>query len=289
MTWQKFSLTLPVDLADTVTDTLNDAGALAVTLEAADTQEIFEAPLNTTPLWNHTRVVGLFDTDTDLTIVLHTLQHLLHPHPLHYHITPVFDQDWQKNCTDAFQPICFADKLWVYPSWQPAVLDGKPRLLLDPGLAFGTGSHPTTALCLSWLATHIQGGETVIDYGCGSGILGLAAATLGATSVWCVDIDPQALESTQQNAQRNSINLHTTLPEQLPLLTADVIIANILANPLVDLASHLAQLLRPGGKIALSGILIEQIDQVTNAYQPWINFSAPMLQHEWAGIHGKKV
>lgn len=285
-TWQKLTLHIPADLADTITDFLNDNGALAVTLQAGDAQEIFEVPIDTTPLWQHTTISALFTADTDISILPSSLQSLIGMQQLSYQMDTVVDQDWQKNCTDAFKPICFADKLWIYPSWHSITDDNKARLLLDPGIAFGTGAHPTTALCVEWLANHIQGGETVIDYGCGSGILGLAAAKLGAAEIWCVDIDPQALAASQNNAQQNAITLHTVLPEQLPVMTADVLIANILANPLIQLAPRFNSLLKVGAHIVLSGILAEQVNRIVETYRPWVNFSAPTFKDEWACVAG---
>lgn len=289
--WQKLTLQVPAHLTDTVMEILNEAGALAVTLESASPQnlEIFEAPLNTMPLWENTAVASLFAAEEDLALLTPQLENAISPHPFSQQVEIVVDQDWQKQCTDAFQPICFANRLWIYPSWHTLPDDDKPRVMLDPGLAFGTGSHPTTALCLEWLATHVQPGDTVVDYGCGSGILALAALKLGATQVWGVDIDPQAIEASLENAKRNQVLLHAVLPEQLPTFAADILIANILANPLINLAPQLAGRVKPGGSIALSGILSEQVERILASYQPWFDFSPPHIKEEWACVAGVKV
>jgi len=292
MPWQKLTLHLPSFSIEPLSDLLNEMGAVAITLEANTTEEIFEPPLNETPLWHQTTLNALFEVEIDLHGLLPILEEALHPEKLLYQITQVADQDWQKLCQDTFQPVCFGARLWVYPSWHQPVDDDKPRLLLDPGLAFGTGSHPTTALCLEWLAHELKGGECVIDYGCGSGILALAALKLGACKVWAVDNDPQALEATLENAKRNQLNapeIETVLPETLPSIQADVLVANILANPLVDLAPHFASLVSLGGKIALSGILAEQAERVVAAYLPWFRFNAPTRSEQWVRLDGERI
>lgn len=267
-------------------------GAVAITLESATSEELFEPPIDQTPLWDRTTLHALFEIDTDLQALIPLLEIALSPTQLSYNISQVADQNWQTLCQANFEPICFADKLWVYPSWHLPTEDGKPRLLLDPGLAFGTGAHATTALCLAWLAQELQGGEVVIDYGCGSGILGLAALKLGAQKVWAVDTDPQALEATIENAKRNQLQtpqIEAVLPDALPSLEADILIANILANPLVELAPRLANLVKMGGKIALSGILIDQAERVMDAYKPWFSLKPIVQKEEWVRLEGEKM
>lgn len=289
MTWQKLTLSVPSSSVEKFNDLIDEADALAVTLEANSTEELFEPPLGTTPLWQRTTIHALFTMDTDLSPLLSTLTTAIYPETLSYQTTIIADEDWQKNFMASVKPTCFADKLWVYPSWHTLPDDHKPCVLLDPGLAFGTGSHATTRLCLEWLAQNIKGGECVVDYGCGSGILSLAALKLGAKKVWAVDNDPQAIEATLENTRRNQINgdaIEVVLPEALPLLQVDVLIANILANPLIELAPHFANLLGRNGKIVLSGILIEQIDMVMNAYVRWFDFSKS-VRETWVCLVGK--
>lgn len=290
MPWQKLTLHLPAAQIDPLSDLLHEMGALAITLEAHTQEELFEPPPNETPLWDSTSLHALFELDTHIPALLPLLEETLAPEKFAYQITEVAEENWQKRVQDTFHATCFSHRLWVYPSWQPPPTeDTLPRLLLDPGLAFGTGTHPTTALCLEWLAETIQGGETVIDYGCGSGILGLAALKLGARTVWAVDNDPQALEATEENARRNAeTQIQAVLPTALPPLQVDILIANILANPLIALAPHFATCLAAGGKIALSGILAEQAEQVMQAYLPWFRFDPPVQKEQWVRLVGEK-
>jgi ribosomal protein L11 methyltransferase len=284
MVWQKLSFTARIDLIEPITELLQENGAEAVTLSSAQQEELFEPLPETTPLWQQTQISSLFAVEIDLQPILTLLKLVLEQSQLEHTIEILSDQDWQKKCTDAFPPICFANKLWIAPSWGILPQDNIPRLLLDPGLAFGTGSHPTTALCLEWLAQNIRAGEQVIDYGCGSGILALAAIKLGAAHCWAVDNDRQAIEATSDNASRNSISsqqLHAVLPEQLPLLQADTLIANILANTLVNLSLHLLSLIKPGGRIVLAGLLEDQIELVKKAYVPRCTFLPPKIKEEW--------
>ncbi len=295
MTWQKLTLFLPQHLIESIENQLIEAGSLAVTMESAQEEELFEPPLGTTPLWQQTRISGLFQPDINLQQVLAEIAAAVQPHVIaHYQIENLNDQDWQKVCTDSFQPLCFADRLWVYPSWQQPPDSNLPGVMLDPGLAFGTGAHPTTALCLEWLAQHIKPGQDIIDYGCGSGILAIAAAKLGARQVWAVDNDPQAIEATRENANRNGIpegQLQTLLADSahsLVIETVDSVIANILANPLISLAPFLADKVKSGGNIVLSGILINQAQKVTEAYQSWFSLEKPVVQEAWVRLVGLK-
>jgi len=293
MTWQKLTLYLSRDLIEKASEFLEEFGALAITLQAENDEEVFEPALGTTPLWQHTQMIALFEADTDIKTIFNALQQALQPAQIAYHaIETVYDQDWQKICNDNFKPQCFADNLWIYPSWHELPDKDKPHVLLDPGLAFGTGSHPTTALCLDWLARHIEHGDQVIDYGCGSGILAIAALKLGAKQVWAVDNDPQALEATLENGLRNECSmaaLEIALPEQLPAITCDILIANILANPLIALAPTFSTLVKRGGHIVLSGILPEQANAVIDAYKNWVEFSPLTEQEGWVRLEGKKL
>ncbi|MDF3055578.1 MAG: ribosomal protein methyltransferase [Gammaproteobacteria bacterium] len=292
MTWQQLTLYSPASHVDEISDLLTNAGAIAVTLESGGQEALFEPPPGATPLWQHTKIAALFEEGANLGRVISFLKMAVPPHiPLVPKISTIEERDWQQVCEAQFKPICFRDKLWICPSWHDVPDKKIPYVILDPGLAFGTGSHPTTALCLEWLVDHVKPGDTVIDYGCGSGILGISAIKLGATKVWAIDNDPQALQATQENALRNNINRDTltaALPNALPNIQCDLLVANILANPLVELAPHFATLIKSGGGIALSGILHSQIDAIENAYAPWFQLKVPILNEEWVRISGRK-
>lgn len=290
MYWQKLILSSPSSLTDKISTFLEEEGALSVTFEPAQNEALFEPAPGSIPLWEQVRVCALFPAEINLQPIMASLKQTVLSDNTASHescdciIETVAEENWQLACQNEFPARCFANKLWICPSWDTPSISDKPCVLLDPGLAFGTGAHPTTALCLNWLATHIQQGEQVIDFGCGSGILAIAAIKLGAAEVWAVDNDPQALEATTKNAKKNHCDmstLHILSPELLPTLKVDVIIANILANPLISLAPLFLSLLKPGGKLVLSGILENQIESVTHAYSPQVVFESPIIQEDW--------
>ena len=269
MPWLQVRLAISPEQAETYEDALLEVGAVSVTFMDAEDQPIFEPELNTTPLWAHTHLLALFEADTNAEMALAHLS-LLTGEELPEHSAEVIeDQDWERSWMDNFQPMCFGKRLWIVPSWHAAPQPDAVNLLLDPGLAFGTGTHPTTALCLEWLDGQDLEGCNVLDFGCGSGILAIAALLLGAEQAVGTDIDVQALEASRDNAGRNNIaaeRFPLYLPEDLPPQQADVLVANILAGPLVSLAPQLATLIRTGGRLALSGILAEQGEEVAAAY-----------------------
>lgn len=270
--------------APVMVDLLADAGAAAVTLQDGAEEPIYEPPLGTTPLWSYTRVTALFEIGSDMQTVLTRLRETLGPADnFAYRIEAVEDQDWQRVNQNHFHPLRFGERLWVCPHWHALPDPNAVNLLLDPGLAFGTGSHPTTALCLEWLAAADLQALRVIDYGCGSGILGIAAAKLGASQVWAVDNDPQALQATRDNAAKNGLQEHISAltPEALPEAEVDLLIANILARPLIDLAAHFARRVRPGGYIVLSGILSSQVAEVMQAYNTWFTLAQTDQREDW--------
>ena len=281
------------DHAEILEDLLLQAGACAVTLQDAKDQPVYEPELGTTPLWQNTVVVGLFDaqTRTDDLIPFLEANAGLTPFPRHK-IELVEDKDWEREWMTHFHPMQFGQRLWVCPSWKEVPDPNAINLMLDPGLAFGTGTHPTTALCLRWLDQQEQLNEKeIIDYGCGSGILAIAALLLGAHSAVGVDLDPQALEATLENARRNQIppgKLAVFLPGDEPDEQADVVLANILAGPLTQLAGKLASLTRTGGSIALSGILAEQADDIIKTYEQWFIMDDPITFDGWAMLSGKR-
>ena len=289
MPWLQLKLASTPEAAQRLSDLLSEAGALAVTLQDAADQPLYEPPPGATPLWLQTWVTGLFDADADMEAVLAGLHAAMgQQEPLPYAISPLEDKDWEREWMDNYHPMRFGTRLWICPSWRQPPDAGAVTVMLDPGLAFGTGTHPTTALCLEWLDAHDVAGRHIIDYGCGSGILAVAAARLGAQQVWAVDHDPQALHATALNAEKNAVStlVHTVLPNDLPHPPTDIMLANILAGPLIELAPLFAELTRPGGAIVLSGILNSQADAVMRRYQAWFDMSSAIERDEWMCLSG---
>ena len=289
MPWHQITLTTPRDQAETLEDTLLELGAVSVTLQDAADVPVLEPLPGETPLWPEVNVVGLFEDGADTAVVDAALSTQgIGPGAWAY----VEDQDWERAWMDQFQPLRFGERLWIVPSWIEAPDPEAVNILLDPGLAFGTGTHPTTALCLEWLDGADMADTTVLDYGCGSGILAIGALKLGAASAWGIDIDPQALTATGDNAARNGIDperLHTGLPDALPQNERfDVLLANILMGPLIELAPTLTAHVKPGGRLVLSGLLAEQADGVTAAYAGDFDFDPPALKDGWARLSARR-
>ena len=269
-------------------------GALSVTLvDAADTP-LYEPGVGETPLWQRVIVRALFDANRDAAQLIAEFSAAADQiASLDCRVELLEDKDWLRSWMDAYEPQRVGERLWVCPSWKPVPSQCSVPLRLDPGLAFGTGTHPTTALCLEWLDRQPCAGKTVLDYGCGSGILALAAALLGASQVHAIDNDPQALIATQDNAERNNVAdivsvIRAGEPECL-VLHADILLANILAAPLIELAPLLQLLLAPEGVLVLSGLLESQIEAVQSAYASSIVFEAPVMREEWVRLEGKKL
>lgn len=290
MSWQQLVCHTTSRHQDIVVDTMEAAGAVSITWQDAEDDPILEPKPGEMRLWDNLVVTALYEEDTDLRQLLLTLE----TNQADWQISSlqqerVEDQPWERAWMDGFQPMCFGERLWIYPSWHEIPADGSIKLLLDPGLAFGTGTHPTTALCLEWLDGQDVTGKTVLDYGCGSGVLAIAALKLGAAHAVGTDIDPQALQATQDNAERNSINpasLHTCYPQELPQQTYDVVMANILAGPLVELAPSLLAALRSGGQLVLSGILAEQSASIQAAYQHALEDFSIIQKDDWIRVTG---
>ncbi len=283
MPWKELHITTTADKADEISDQLSAFGANAVTFRDAGDDPIFEPSPSTPRMWAKTIVIGLFDNTLDLSPLIKQLGDQT------MHMVDIPDEDWVRRSLDSFNPMKFGQKLWVCPSWQTPPEPNAINLILDPGLAFGTGSHPTTSLCLEWLEANIPSEYQVIDYGCGSGILGIAALKLGAKKVFAIDHDPQALEAAIHNSEQNACHptvFTTFLPENTPDIKADLVIANILAQPLIALAPTLASLTRVGGKILLSGILINQIESINKAYKNWYIMLHPVSKGEWVSLVG---
>lgn len=290
MPWLELSINVPEgEDVSRYEDALLDAGALSVTLSGAADRPVLEPGPGETPLWEHTRVTGLFTEDADPAHIGEALRTALQlPATPDLATQRLEDQDWSRAWMDSYRPMRFGQRLWVCPDGYAPPDPDAVNLRLDPGLAFGTGTHPTTALCLEWLAGHDLQGLEVIDYGCGSGILAIAALLLGASRVWAVDNDPQALIAAHDNAEKNRVQDRITVlaPEHLPALQSDLLIANILAAPIVALAELFKDRVTPGGGIVLSGILQSQAAMVKAAYDPWFQMSEPSTREEWVRLEG---
>ncbi|MBN2680081.1 50S ribosomal protein L11 methyltransferase [Acidithiobacillus montserratensis] len=284
--WWQLDLQVPAEAAAAVEAQLLEAGADAITFLEQDASEaLFVAG----ELWQNSHCQALFAADAHAEADLRALIERAAWQQYGASLQAVADQDWVSR-TQAQFPARQFGKLWVVPSWDRAPEDAPYELHLDPGQAFGTGAHPTTSRCLHFLESHIRGGECVIDYGCGSGILAIAALLLGAKIAYGVDTDPQALKVAMVNAERNGVieQFQLSLPEQNPLPQADILVANILAGPLLQLAATLAALTKPGGWIALSGILHSQEAGIQEAYAPYFNFAMPQHEEDWSLLYGQR-
>ncbi|MDX1810794.1 MAG: 50S ribosomal protein L11 methyltransferase [Gammaproteobacteria bacterium] len=290
MAWNQISLYAPKALAEKISDYLSELGAVAVTLQEGGEDRVFEPLPGETRLWEKTQVVGLFEEDLDLELVLSLLRQKFTDQLPQVYTERIEDQDWERAWLKDFKPMQFGRRLWIIPSTFTPVDEGAINIFLDPGLAFGTGTHATTAMCLQWLDSHDIAGKTCLDFGCGSGILAIAAAKLGASEVDGVDIDPQAIDATRMNAANNGVAeaIKTYLPEQFSWKTVDILLANILAKPLISLADQFAKNVVPGGSIVLSGILEEQADEVLAAYGPEFNMQKECTQDGWVLLVGTK-
>lgn len=264
-----------------------DLGAIAVTLQDAGDQPLHEPGPGETPLWSQSTIEALLPedlADQQALLALAAAQVISSPADVSFETLP--DQDWERAWMDRYEPMRFGRSLWICPSHIEPDPDWGVVVRLDPGLAFGTGTHPTTAMCLEWMDGVEFEGRTVTDYGCGSGVLAVAAALKGAEHVYAIDHDPQALTATRDNAARNGVGerIETALPGELADARADVVLANILAGPLIELAENIAGLVRPGGSLVLSGILAEQADDVERAYEPLIGKARRVSREDWVRL-----
>lgn len=295
MPWLELSLTVRAEQQPSVEEALDDLGALSITLrdadaETPDEEAIFEPGVGELPLWSTITLNALFEADTDrrgLTEALGDLLSWLEPDQMSFR--DVADEDWERAWMDQFQPMPFGRRLWIYPWNIEPPHDGDIVVVrLDPGLAFGSGTHPTTALCLEWLDGLQLAGKTITDFGCGSGILAIAALKLGASSATGVDNDPQALLASADNAQRNGVadRLAVFLPEDFRAPPADVFIANILAGPLNELAPQFAAAAGPGAPFAISGILQGQQQELLDRYKQWFEDLRVDVREDWVRISG---
>ncbi|MBS0423482.1 MAG: 50S ribosomal protein L11 methyltransferase [Proteobacteria bacterium] len=304
MSWITLIIETDAAHAEILSDALLEQGALSVDIhdaaaDTADEQMLFGEPGEPSgEIWQHAEISALFNENADINKILRYVAHIAQSdQQLNYRTERIEEQDWVRLTQSQFGPIQISPRLWIVPTWHQFPDSAAINLILDPGLAFGTGSHPTTQLCLRWLDQNLQPGSNVVDYGCGSGILAIAALKLGARHVAGIDIDPQAIKASEENALRNQCDpskfdftaTQSTTPQDFQSQEqADIVVANILANPLILLAPLLSQIVRPHGHIVLSGILKEQAEEVRDTYQRWFNMSIDGEQEGWVLLTGSK-
>jgi len=296
MPWLTLIVDSDAEHAEALSEAMLELGALSVDLLDADAGTpdelaIFGEPGEAPPgVWQHNRVSALFDTDRDVPAILRKAASNIGLEQLPKHrIETLADNDWVRLTQSQFEPIRISARLWIVPTWHEPSDPDAVNIVLDPGLAFGTGSHPTTRLCLRWLDENLQGGESVLDYGCGSGILAIAALKLGAARAVGVDVDSQAVTASRDNAAANRVgSVQFYQPDNAPQGSYDLVVANILTNPLRMLAPLLANATRQGGQIVLSGILEEQAQDVMNIYRQWFDLNVPIFEEGWACLSGRK-
>ncbi len=289
MSWLQLELETSREAAESLTELLEQLGAVSVSLAAASNEPLFDNFGEDRRLWAKVRLTALLHPDTDLDIMLVCMRDRVGAKAISSHrIETVEDKDWVGEFQSSHQPTLFANSIWVVPSWSTAPETDKPAIILDPGLAFGTGNHPTTALCINWLAEHDIQNKTVIDYGCGSGILAMVAARLGAKQVYAVDIDPQAVQAATANINNNCLSkkIQVGLVDELQLPVVDVLVANILMNPLSELLNTFSKLTRPGSHLLLSGLLYSQAEECLANYAACFTMDPPEYDSEWSRLHG---
>ena len=295
MSWLQCSFDVDRKIVDEIDEKLNEWGALAVTLTDAGDQPVLEPGPGQTPLWSRVTITGLFASDTDPDNIASRVAALIGVDQVDsFHAEHIEDKVWEREWMKDFGPMQFGRRLWICPTNQPPPDEAQVIIVMDPGLAFGTGTHATTALCLEWLDAIDPAGLTVVDYGCGSGILAVAAARLGARRVIAVDNDPQALQATRSNAMDNDVDDKIEVMDPLAIvrmettIRADILLANILAGPLIELAAHFAALVAPQGRIVLSGILAEQEVDVATRYARWFDMKDRRDRDGWLRLSGQR-
>ena len=294
MSYQQITINVNDAVAERLADALMEHGALSAAIEDAyagteNEQAIFGEPgMPTEQIWQQSKVIALFGEHDDAAAMIQAASQECGLKDLAYTSEILADQDWVRLTQAQFDPIQISERLWITPSWHEAPNSNAVNLQLDPGLAFGTGSHPTTRLCLKWLDTQLKGGENVLDYGCGSGILTIAALKLGAGSAVGVDIDEQAIRASKDNAAQNNVDAQFYLPDGLPQGQFDIVVANILANPLRMLGEMLAARTKQSGRIVLSGLLDEQIEELSGIYSQWFDIEPAEIDEGWARLSGVK-
>ena len=288
--WLQAHLTVDKSRAPLIELLFENLGAVAITLGDAGDEPMLEPGPGETHLWQATRITGLFEGDTDVDALRSAINQALKTDSSRsLTLERLEDRDWERAWMDQFHPMRFGERLWIRPGDKAINQDDAVIIDLDPGLAFGTGTHPTTALCLSWLDAHEVRDKTVIDFGCGSGVLAIAALKLGARSAIAVDHDPQAVLATRDNAERNRVadRIEVLHSDDFQARPADLVLANILANILVDLSPQILRLVNPGGQLVMSGILQAQWEAVARAYADQIEFEPPETRDDWVLLHGR--
>lgn len=296
MSYRELVVELAREHAEALSDALLELGALSVSVEDADADTPDEQPLFGEPglvpdrtAWQHSRVVALLAADHEPAVLLAAAANEIGvAETPAFTVREVEEQDWVRLTQSQFEPIPIGERIWVVPSWHDAPDPDALILELDPGLAFGTGSHPTTRLCMEWLEHHVQPQERTLDYGCGSGILAIVAKKLGAGETVGVDIDPNAVDASRYNAERNHVEATFALPDDAPEGTFDLVVANILSNPLKLMAAMLCARVRPGGRLVLSGVLERQAEEVAAAYASAIPLTVWRARDGWVCLHGVK-
>ncbi|GLY60496.1 ribosomal protein L11 methyltransferase [Pectobacterium carotovorum subsp. carotovorum] len=292
MPWIQLKINTSGNVAEQLGDVMMESGAVSVTFQDTHDTPVFEPLPGETRLWGDTDAIALYDAETDMNAVIAILeQEPLLGVGFKHKIEQLEDKDWEREWMDNFHPMQFGKRLWICPSWRDIPDPTAVNVMLDPGLAFGTGTHPTTALCLQWLDGLDLEGKTIIDFGCGSGILAIAALKLGAARAIGIDIDPQAIQASRDNAQRNGVSerLELYLPKDQPAdLSADVVVANILAGPLRELAPLISDLPKAGGHLGLSGVLATQAEGVAEAYADKFTLDPVAEREEWCRITGQR-
>ncbi len=290
MPWHQVKVQVPEEQAAFIETTLQELGAVSVTMQDAEDEAVFQLEPGATPLWANTEVTGLFDGGIDIQGMAIALQAKTGlPLQDSLRTETLEDIDWERAWMEDFKPMCFGRRLWVCPSWSTPPEPDAANIMLDPGLAFGTGTHPTTALCLEWVDQQDMQDKMVIDYGCGSGILAIGAILCGAKQVIAIDNDPQAIIACKNNREMNGIapeRLQVYLPDTQEHAAADFMLANILSGPLQELTPVLARLTKPGGRIVLSGVLSEQTSELLDSYNEFFQMNAPVTKDEWVRIDG---
>lgn len=295
MAWISLNIEAKDNTAEIISDTLMKLGALSVIIEDAnadtlDEQPIFGEPGDPPPgIWQQNIVSALFDEGVNIVDMIKQLETSTKLSDLQYKTESIAEQDWVRATQSQFEPIRIQENLWIVPTWHAAPNPNAINIILDPGLAFGTGSHPTTHLCLEWLTNNAVNAETVLDYGCGSGILAIAAKKLGAVRVVGVDIDYQAIQASIYNAEQNQVNAQFYMANTYKTQPANIVVANILSSALMVLAPALAGACKAKGKIALSGILKEQVEQLLAIYSEWFVMNPPTYKDEWVLLTGIKI
>ena len=295
MEWQQFVMNLESLNAERVEDVLMQFGARSVTFSDAGNDPILEPAPGDTPFWGETRISGLFDCDTDLDALAEAMRRALELDQLpEYRIETLADREWEREWLKDFGPMRFGQRLWVCPTGSLPADDDAAVVRLDPGLAFGTGTHATTAMCLEWLDSLDLAGTTLLDYGCGSGILAIAALKLGCARAQAMDIDVQAVTATRQNAAQNGVQDRLAVTASAAMIDGvfDIVVANILAGPLAELARPIGEHVAPGGQLALSGILADQTEAVRDAYAAWVDLHGVEYREHggqtWTRLTGRK-